>query len=174
MIDTKKIFSAAKGKFRLLGHGKYVLFAILLGILLLLLPDGEKGAAEKAPEESGAEEFSVEAFEEKLEDILSDIEGAGQVRVVLTVRSDEKRVYVQNESIQLEAGSEQTERETVIVSTGSGIQEALLEQNIFPKYQGALVVATGGGDPDVRLKLTQAVSVVTGLGSDKISICKGK
>lgn len=174
MIAAKNAFSAAKGKLRLLGRGKYAALVILLGVLLLLLPDSKKDTTEATPAENGADEFSVEAFEQKLEDILSDIEGAGRVRVVLTVRSDTKRVYVQDESIQLDAGSEQTQRETVIVSGGSGVQEGLLEQNIAPKYQGALVVATGGGDPDVRLKLTQAVSVVTGLGSDKISICKGK
>lgn len=174
MIAAKNVISAAKGKLRLLGRGKYVVLVVLLGVLLLLLPDSKKNTAEATQKENGMNEFSVEAFEQKLEDILSDIEGAGHVRVVLTVRSDVKRVYVQDESIQLDTGSEKTQHETVIVSGGSGVQEGLLEQNIAPKYQGALVVATGGGDPDVRLKLTQAVSVVTGLGSDKISICKGK
>ena len=36
-----------------------------------------------------------------------------------------------------------------------------------------LVVCAGGGDPQVRLRLVEAVSALTGLGSDRISICEG-
>lgn len=68
----------------------------------------------------------------------------------------------------------QRETQTVVVSAGSGKQETVLVQQVYPTFQGALVVATGGGDPAVRLKLTEAVAALTGLGADKISICKGK
>ena len=65
-------------------------------------------------------------------------------------------------------------RTTVVVSKGSGREEAVPLQQIYPQFQGALVVCPGGSDPEVRLKLVEAVSALTGLGSDKISICKGK
>ncbi len=62
----------------------------------------------------------------------------------------------------------------VVVAAGSGAQDTVLVQQFYPRFQWALVVATGGGDPAVRLKLTEAVAALTGLGADKISICKGK
>ena len=61
-----------------------------------------------------------------------------------------------------------------MVSAGSGREEAVALQQVYPQFQGALVVCTGGDDPAVQLKLVEAVSALTGLGSDKISICKGR
>ena len=62
---------------------------------------------------------------------------------------------------------------TVVISRGSGSEETVALQEIAPQYQGALVVCPGGGDPAVRLQLSEAVSALTGLGADRITICKG-
>ncbi|MFR5025422.1 MAG: hypothetical protein ACLTC3_04190 [Evtepia gabavorous] len=69
-------------------------------------------------------------------------------------------------------GEEKTE--TVVLSRGSGSQETVTVQEIYPRYQGALLVCAGGDDPTVRLQLTEAMSALTGLGADKISISQGK
>ncbi|MFQ8983403.1 MAG: hypothetical protein ACLR6W_04145 [Evtepia sp.] len=53
-------------------------------------------------------------------------------------------------------------------------QETVTVQEIYPRYQGALVVCPGGDDPEVRLQITEALSALTGLGADKISISEGK
>ena len=71
-------------------------------------------------------------------------------------------------------GENSHETSTVLVNQGSGVQEAVKVQELGPSYQGALVVAQGAEDPEVRLALSQAVSALTGLGADKITICKGK
>ena len=63
---------------------------------------------------------------------------------------------------------------TVIISNGDRSEETVALQQLSPQYQGALVVCSGGDDPAVRLCLSDAVSALTGLGADKISICKGK
>jgi len=39
---------------------------------------------------------------------------------------------------------------------------------------GAVIVCQGADDPQVRLSIVDAVSKVTGLGSDKISVLKMK
>lgn len=56
---------------------------------------------------------------------------------------------------------------------GTGSQEVVPLQTLAPEFQGALIVCQGGGDPAVRLNVLQAVSALTGLGADKISICQG-
>lgn len=158
-----------------LGRYKYVLLVVLAGVILLMLPDSkEDGSSQGGTAPAEEEDFSVEALEHKLATTLSEIDGAGEVCVMLTVQSGMTRVLAQNKSV--EGGGEQTrqETETVVISSGSGTQETVLVQQVYPHFQGALVVAEGGGDPAVKLKLTQAVAAVTGLGADKISICKGK
>lgn len=175
MKDKEALLVQGKKVWKSLGRYKFVLLVILVGIVLLLLPDSEKTQKSREPLTVNTEEdFSVEALEEKLERTLSEIDGAGEVRVMLTVESGMKRVLAQNASLDQEESSVQRETETVVVSTGSGTEDVVLVQQIYPRFQGALVVSAGGGDPAVRLKLTEAVAALTGLGADKISICKGK
>lgn len=175
MRDKESLFSKGKKVWSALGRYKYVLLVMLVGVLLLLLPDSNKTVQSNEPAVTGVEEdFSVEALEEKLEKTLSEIDGAGQVQVMLTVQSGMKRVLAQDGSLEQDGSSVQRETQTVVISAGSGVQETVLVQQIYPQFQGALVVADGGGDPAVRLKLTEAVAALTGLGADKISICKGK
>ena len=69
-------------------------------------------------------------------------------------------------------GERVLEESTVILSTDSG-EEAVLVTQRYPTFQGALVICPGGEDPAVRLALTQAVAALTGLGSDRITVCKG-
>ena len=49
-----------------------------------------------------------------------------------------------------------------------------LPQQLYPTYQGAVVVCEGAGSSTVRLAVVNAVSVLTGLSSDKISVVKWK
>ena len=70
------------------------------------------------------------------------------------------------------ADAQEREEQTVVISTGSGEETVLITQK-YPTFQGALVVCRGGDDPVVQLTLTRAVSALTGLGSDRITVCKG-
>lgn len=150
---------------------KFVLLVILAGIALLLLPpSGGRETEQDLSGDTGETLFRVEELEEKLEDALSRVEGAGEVEVVLTLKSSARQILAQD--TRRDDGSLQ--QDTVVVSAGSGSQEAVALQQLSPQYQGALVVCSGGDDPAVRLRLADAVSDLTGLGTDRISVCKGK
>lgn len=149
---------------------KFVFLVILVGVVLLLLPAfGGGGEKEKTPT-AASEEFSVEAMERKLEEALSQVDGAGKATVVLTVRAGPRQVLAQDGK----QSDKESTSSTVVVSKGSGTEDAVVLQQIYPQYQGALVVCPGGGEAAVRLKIIDAVSALTGLGSDKISVCKSK
>lgn len=157
-----------------LGRYKYVFLVIVAGVLLLTLPVSKENKTDAQDYSSTEEDFSVDALEEKLCGILSEIDGAGRVNVMLTVESGMKRVFAQNIRMDREDSALQNEAETVVLSSGNGMEDTVLVQQIYPQFQGALVVADGGGDPSVRLNITEAVAALTGLGADKISVCKGK
>lgn len=155
---------------------KYVLLVILAGVLLLLLP-GPKSAGQAAAQTPGEtyERFDLEKMEEKVSSALSQIDGAGKVAVVLTLKAGTRQILAQDgKNTTRDTGAAELTTTTVVVSRGSGIQETVILQEIYPQFQGALVVSPGAGDPVVRLKLSEAVTALTGLGADKISICKGK
>lgn len=160
----------------LLGRYKYVLLVVAVGLVLLLWPDGNGEKASEPAQSEVTEDFSVAALEGKLANTLSQVQGAGDVTVMLTVQGGSRRVLAEDERLSWDAdGSSQSERSTVVISKGtSNGEEPLLLQQLYPRFQGALVVCEGAGDAAVRLKLMEAVSALTGLGADKISICKGK
>lgn len=158
------------------GKYKYVLLVALVGAVLLLWPSGERAdtASGSGQARENGDLFRVEELEEKLEKALSQVEGAGQVTVVLTLEESPRQVLAQDEEGTWGTGETRRDTSTVLLSRGSGLQEVVPLQEVGPRYRGALVVAEGGDLPQVRLALCEAVSALTGLGADKISICKGK
>lgn len=174
-MDTERFRKIWQLVLERLRQYKFVLIVIVIGLVLLMIPSTNDSLEEAASIiEKTEEDFSVEALEAKLEETLAEIDGAGRVQVMLTVQGGMKRVLAQDGRMEQEGSDVQRETEVVVVSSGSGGEETVLVQQIYPQFQGALVVAGGGGDPTVRLKLTEAVAALTGLGADKISICKGK
>lgn len=157
----------------LLGQYKWVLLVLAVGLLLLLWPQGSTPTAEAAAGTGQESVFYDPAeLENKMEKILSQIEGAGEVTVLLTVKSGTEWIYAADtEYSEGESGREERSS-TVLISTGSGTEEAVVVCQIGPTFQGAVVVCDGGDDPDVRLSITQAVAALTGLRSDKITVCR--
>ena len=156
----------------LLGE-KGILF-LVLGIVLMLLPGGN-AEAEPTAGSPDAEAFDRGAVQEEMENILRAIDGVGELRLMLTVDSGTKRELAQDTTAE-RSGSEDMKRksETVVVGTGSGTQEVVVTNRVYPRYVGALVVCEGGGSAGVRLAVTQAVSALTALPSDKITVLQGK
>ena len=71
-------------------------------------------------------------------------------------------------------GQTKQEKQVLTVNRGSGRQEVVVTQQLYPTYQGAVVVCEGAGSSSVRLAVVNAVSVLTGLSSDRISVVKWK
>ena len=150
---------------------RYVLLVLAAGVLLMLLPGGDGGGGEEpAPAAAEAAAFDLEKFEEKLERTLSQIDGAGEVSVVLTLEGSSRQVLAQDRDSDGAGGGAST---TVTVGRGTGGQEVVPLQTLAPSFRGALVVCPGGGEARVQLRLVEAVSALTGLGSDRISVCQG-
>ena len=157
---------------------KYVLLVILVGVVLLLLPPlwEKKPAEEKEAQpaqEMGAED-SAAALERRLEEALSRIQGVGEADVILTLKSGPQKILAQDSETSISERGTEASVSSVLISRGSGEEDAIVVQQLSPQYQGALVICSGGDDPKVRLRLVEAVSALTGLGADKISVCKGK
>ena len=149
-----------------MGRYRLVWLVILAGLILLLLPTGEKEGEAREETEQTQSAFDLAATEARLSQALSKIHGAGEVTVVLTVANGPRQILAENVDRDGSQG--------VVLSRGSGSQETVTVQEIYPRYQGALLVCAGGDDPTVRLQLTEAMSALTGLGADKISISQGK
>ncbi len=173
---------AAQKTFRFFEKYKYILIVVLAGVILLLLPSFGGASETKSPAENEAgvyyEPFSVPELEGRMEEALSEISGAGKVRVVLALKTGTERVIARdNESSRSSdggGGAYDSRSSAVILQRGSGVEDAVIIKHIYPEYRGVLVVCEGADDATVRLHMMEAVSALTGLGTDKISICKMK
>jgi stage III sporulation protein AG len=152
---------------------RFALLVIGVGVLLLLFPSGKAEEEEVAVESPAAQTtYDVSQLEEKLSQVLGEIKGVGEVQVVLTLRSGTRQVYATERSESTDTDGSGESQETVArISAGSNQQEALEVMEIYPTFQGALVVCDGGEDPSVQLAVTKSVAALTGLSTDKISVC---
>lgn len=150
---------------------KYVALVLIIGIALMLIPSGKESApaAVITPQVD-----SILSVEERLSQILRQVKGAGEVRVLLTEASGEEIVYQTNVDISDADTSSSTRQDTVTVTDSQRNEQGLIRQQNPPKYMGAIVVCQGGDQPTVRLAIIEAISKVTGLGADKISVLKMK
>lgn len=159
---------------------KYVILVLAAGLVLLLLPpiwgaeDGADETEETQTQLKQDPDFSTTELETRLEEALAQIQGVGEVEVVLTLKSGPQDILAQDSDTSVDEQGTQSTLSNLTLSQGSGREEAVVIQQLSPQYQGALVVCSGGDEPEVRLRLVEAVSALTGLGADKISVCKGK
>lgn len=149
----------------LLKQYRYGILILLLGIGLMLLPSGK----EKEETSEVHMEASID-IQESLAQILSQIDGVGKVKVMLTQSAGEITIYQEN----TDHSGDSVREDTVLVTKESREETGLVKQVVPPKYQGAIIVCQGGDRATVRLAIVEAVSGVTGLTTDKITVLKMK
>lgn len=124
----------------------------------------------------------------QLEEILSQIRGAGSVKVKVFLQNGPLRKFEkdrqtsqrQTEEEDSSGGSrlvsEHTESgEVVFYRVSDGREERpVIQQIIKPKVEGVLVVASGADDSKVKLLLLRAVRTLLGIDSHQVEIIPGK
>ena len=123
--------------------------------------------------------------EEKLANILSNIEGVGKVKVLLTYSQTSTYVPIYNENLKESnttetdsAGGSRTveesdsQKEVIYKEDGNGNREPVTQSIIRPKIEGAIITAEGANNADVKTAIVQAVEAATGLATHKIQVFK--
>ena len=102
----------------------------------------------------------------------------GDAKVVLTLKTGAEAVMAvdpqQSEKTDENGQSRDLEQSYVVISKGSSTQTPVTVKTVYPEYQGALIVAEGADNAEIKLRLTEAVSGLTGLTFDKITVLKMK
>ena len=147
---------------------KYALLVVLLGIGLMLLP-GRTEKVEEIPVPTSPQKTQI-PDNQHLEAFLSQIQGAGKVKVLLSYAKGEQTIYQSDSDI----SANSSRFDTVIITDSQRGEAGLVQQINPPTYLGAVVVCQGADRAEVRLAIVEAVSTYTGLGADKISVLKMK
>lgn len=173
----------------------------LVGVLLLVLalPTGEhkekegmlleqKTEEKEQGKEAAGQQYSDVEYagylEERLKQVLGQMEGVGRVEVMITVSDKGERV-VEKETAQTgtvttetdQAGgsrsiSEQTSEETAIYTEIGSESAPYVRKELLPKLEGVVVVAEGGGDPSVVSNISEAVKALLPIEAHRIKVVK--
>ena len=158
------IITLRQRSLELLKQYRYVLLVVLAGILLMVLP------GEKEPEAIPTQSQVQPALQEELAELLSRLEGAGKVKVLLTEAEGAKTTYQSDTDIRTDA----QQSDTVLITGSDRSQTGLVRQVDPPRYQGAVVLCQGAHRASVRLAIVEAVANATGLPTSRISVLKMK
>lgn len=161
-----------------LNTDKKMTAVILLGItgMLILaateLIPSEKADSKKTDYENQTVTVSCAEYEkdieERLKNVISKIDGAGSVTVMVTLDSTVESVYAMEEKQQSgENGG--YESEYVIVKTDDG-EAGILLKTTQPQVRGVAVVCSGGNSAVVRRSITNTVTAVLGISAARVNI----
>lgn len=157
----------------------------IVGLLLLViaLPDTsrrqetevlQEETSASVQEQTDTQQMTAE-LEKRLEQTLSLIDGAGAVRVMLTLQDTGEKIVEKDLSRRSSnSGTDESTDESqssVYVREGS-TEQPYVSRERLPQVEGVLVVAQGGGNSLVKQNILQAVMSLFPLEAHKITIVK--
>ncbi len=145
----------------------------LIGILLILYSNNfmQTDPVEPMMSEPKEKEIEVEKpyltqLELDLENILSQIEGVGTVKVDLRANGKPENNYVYNER----ENNKDINKELAVLRESNGGEEPVIAQTIYPRLTSALVVAEGAENVTIKYDLAKALSSYLDLPLYKVTV----
>ena len=121
-------------------------------------------------------------LEIKLEEILSKIQGVGEVKVFINYSESSEMIPMYNENSKT-SNTEETDtsggtrkieetdsQKEIIYEESDGEKTVITQKIVEPQIEGAIITAKGAGSAEVKTSIIQAVEAVTGLATHKIQV----
>lgn len=164
------------------------LLLLLAGLLLLVIamPAGKKEtrsdtaktkeSPEKETDKSGEKSYGEE-LEEQLTSLLEQIEGVGEVKVMITLEDTGQKEVEKDETREQSKTYGENAQETSSVSTQTVYEEAqegapYISNEKYPEIKGVCIVAQGGGNSKTKQEILGAVQALFGIDANKILVVK--
>ena len=125
---------------------------------------------------------NTNALERNLEEILSKIQGVGEVNVFIHYSESNEIIPMYNENTKT-SNTEETDtsggtrsiqesdsQKEIIYEENDGKKTPITQKVIEPKIEGAIITAKGANHAEVKSSIIQAVEAVTGLATHKIQV----
>lgn len=125
----------------------------------------------------------IDQLENKLEQTIGGMEGAGKVLVMITLKDHGEKILDKNQPYESQSvkskedgrESEQTtirsDQETVLIEEG-GDTAPIVIQELYPDIEGVVVVCEGGDNSELALHIKEAVAALFSIDAHKIVVCK--
>lgn len=167
------------------GRGKkWIVAAGLLGMLLIFLSEFWPNNSQQASTSQAvtSEEF-VQQLEQRLTEVVGNIEGAGQNKVMVTLENGVQYVYATEQktgsnrvedtgSASNRVSQQDDAEESVIVVDAENGRNGLLVTELEPIVKGVVVVCEGGDREEVRQRVSDAVTTALNITSKRVYVTK--
>lgn len=165
------------------GKGKiyYYILVGILGVILIISGDNSDLKTESSTYTTSFLQEYKDKTEKELTDFLKNINGVGEVNVVISIESGHENIYAQKEKYinniknEYEADdyvNNSTYENEYIIIKNSGEEQALIEKTMQPEIRGVAISCSGADDVSVVLAVTNTVSVVLDVPTHKICVTK--
>lgn len=121
-------------------------------------------------------------LEVRLETILSNIRGVGNVKVFINYAESSETVAMYNENSKTSV-TEETDtsggirkveetdsQKEIVYQDDNGNKMPIVQKTVQPKIEGAIITAKGASDINIKTSIIQAVEAATGLATHKIQV----
>lgn len=145
---------------------------------------GAAGGADALAASSKAVSTYEEQMEQRVKDILKNVDGVGEVEVMIVLKSSaQKVIHVDGSSSRStteetdasggarKIASEEQESSTVL-TTSDGNNSPIVEKELYPEISGIVISAAGGGSPRVQEEISSAMQALFDLPAHKIKVLK--
>lgn len=146
----------------------------LIGIILLVLSElipeqGENGTSETDKSETESITEYEESLEKRLSELISEVDGAGKVKVMLTLDCGDENVYATEDK-----STETSNEKSYVLIDSNGDDTGLLLKVSQPQVRGVAVVCEGADSSKVRQEITGVLTAVLGVSTNRVNIAKMK
>lgn len=176
-----------------------LLALILAGILLMVIAlpvDKETERTEepinndsfllngaKEAQDTETEQY-IAMMEQKVEELLCKMEGAGKVKVIITLRTSVEKIVEKDVPVTRSNTTEEDSQggmrtvntmdtgENTIYSTAGNVSQPYVVKTVSPEVEGVLVLAEGAGNGTVSKELSDAIQVLFGIEAHRVKIIK--
>lgn len=150
----------------------------ILGIVFIVISEFIPKSSYKKAETGEQNKNTVSSYEEtlekRLESIISSVDGAGRVQVMVTLDTSEQTQYAKDEKENSKSGDKSSEKsyekKYVLTDDDSGVVLKTTE----PEVRGVIVVCDGGDNAAVKNGITSAVRAALSVDSNKITVLKNE
>ena len=181
-----------------LGNKNNLLIIVLVGVLFLVIniPIGDDSKSKQLDntsdnitvstgEDTGDElqEYCT-YLEEKLEQALTKLDGAGEVEVLISMKSSEERIVEKDQTVTRSGTVEEDSQggtrdvsgfesgENTIYSSEGSNSEPYVVKVLQPEVEGIMVLAEGAGSGTVSKNISDALQALFGIEAHKIKVVK--
>ena len=156
--------SKAKSFFEKIKTNKVLFYSLIIAIIIVIILVSSGFTSVSSDNENKSNVDYVSSLEGKLEELLSEVNGAGKVKVVITIESGNQSVLAMEKvTIESEKGVETTEKPIIV----NGKTVVLTEKT--PKISGVMILIDKN-NLSVITKIQQATTSLLNINLSQIEI----